>query len=133
MRIGDLAQRTGASVRSLRYYEEQGLVLPERTPGGHREYEEDDVARVGFVQLLLAAGLPSRKIREILPILDTGIATAPMQDHLEDEHVRLTAQIEELTRTRDRLTALREIARQSVAGRAPAECALAASLAACPT
>ena len=40
MRIGELARRTGVSVRSLRYYETQGLLRSDRTPGGHREYAE---------------------------------------------------------------------------------------------
>ena len=43
MRIGDLAEHTGASVRSLRYYEEQGLLLADRTPSGQRTYDDDAV------------------------------------------------------------------------------------------
>jgi DNA-binding transcriptional MerR regulator len=130
MRIGELARRTGVSVRSLRYYEEQDLVRPERTSGGQREYEEADVARVRCVQLLYSAGLASRKIRDILPFLDDGVATPRMRSHLDDEHRRIEAQILDLTRARDQLAALRAIAADSAAGRAPAECALAASRAA---
>jgi DNA-binding transcriptional MerR regulator len=130
VRIGELAARAGVSVRSLRYYEEQDLVRPDRTSGGHREYEEADVARVRCVQLLYSAGLPSRKIREILPFLDTGVATPLMRGHLEDEHRRIAEQIAELTRTLARLSELRDIAAQSAAGRPSTECALAASRAA---
>ena len=43
MRIGELAQRTGVSERSLRYYGEQGLLGAERTPGGHHDYPDSAV------------------------------------------------------------------------------------------
>ncbi|MGO2110991.1 MAG: MerR family transcriptional regulator, partial [Pseudoclavibacter sp.] len=46
MRIGEVARSAGVSVRSLRYYEEQGLVIADRTFGGHRDYDESDVDRV---------------------------------------------------------------------------------------
>ncbi|MCD5354423.1 MerR family DNA-binding transcriptional regulator [Kineosporia mesophila] len=40
MRIGELADRTAVSIRSLRYYEEQGLLPPERNDGGRRTYTQ---------------------------------------------------------------------------------------------
>ena len=122
MRIGALAERAGVSVRSLRYYEEQGLLESERTAGGHREYRESDVTRVRFLQMLYAAGMPSRRIIELLPFLDTGVATSTMLDHFDEEGDRIRHQIEALTATRDRLTRLRGIAAESVAGRPPEEC-----------
>lgn len=122
MRIGELARRTKVSVRSLRYYEEQGLLDSERTTGGHREYRESDVARVRFLQMLYAAGMPSRRITELLPFLDTGVATPAMVQHFDEENSRIQLQIEALVDTRDRLVELRGIAAESVAGRSPAEC-----------
>lgn len=130
MRIGELAQRAGVSVRSLRYYEEQGLLASERTSGGHREYRESDVARVRFLQMLYAAGMPSRRVVELLPFLDTGIATPTMLDHFDEEGERIDRQIEALTATRDRLARLRGIAAESVAGRPPSECRSSANEAA---
>jgi len=125
MRIGELARRTGASVRSLRYYEEQGLVPSDRTSGGHREYLESDVDRVRFVQLLFSAGLPSRAILHILPFLDTGVATPVMRARLDDEHDRIQGRIDELTNARDRLSQLRVAAAESAAGKPASECRLA--------
>jgi DNA-binding transcriptional MerR regulator len=130
MRIGELAQRAGVSVRSLRYYEEQGLLESERTTGGHREYRESDVARVRFMQMLYAAGMPSRRIIELLPFLDTGVATPRMLDHFDEESDRIRRQIEALTATHTRLARLREIAAESVAGRSPSECRSSANAAA---
>ncbi|AEW99600.1 putative transcriptional regulator (plasmid) [Streptantibioticus cattleyicolor NRRL 8057 = DSM 46488] len=56
MRIGELARRSGVSERSLRYYEQQGLLRSQRTPGGQREYGDWAVDRVIRVQALYAAG-----------------------------------------------------------------------------
>ncbi|MEK2476880.1 MULTISPECIES: MerR family transcriptional regulator [Streptomyces] len=69
MRIGELARRTGVSERSLRYYEQQGLLASERTPGGHRDYPERAVDRVIRIQELFAAGLCSKKIAQLLPCI----------------------------------------------------------------
>lgn len=130
MRIGELAARAGVSVRSLRYYEEQGLLESERTPGGHREYRESDVTRVRFMQMLYAAGMPSRRIIELLPFLDTGVATPTMLDHFDEESARIGRQIEALTATQNRLARLRDIAAESIAGRPPDECRSTANAAA---
>ncbi|MGI5126139.1 MerR family transcriptional regulator [Pseudonocardia sp. CA-107938] len=67
MRIGELAARTGVSVRLLRYYEEQGLLQPERLPSGYRVYAESDVDTVARVRVLLAAGLSTATIAQVLP------------------------------------------------------------------
>src|SRR5690606_30779200 len=72
MRIGELAGRAGVSVRALRYYEEQGLLRPERTSAGQRVYPESAVERVRFFQDMYAAGLSSRHLAELLPCVDTG-------------------------------------------------------------
>jgi DNA-binding transcriptional MerR regulator len=69
VRIGELAHRTGVSERSLRYYEQRGLLVSDRTPGGHRDYPEPAVDRVILIQELLAAGLHSQKIAQLLPCM----------------------------------------------------------------
>ncbi|MBF6331482.1 MerR family transcriptional regulator [Nocardia transvalensis] len=70
MRIGDLARVTGVSPRLLRYYEEQGLLTSDRSNGGHRRYAENAPEIVGHIRSLLAAGLSSAVIREILPCVE---------------------------------------------------------------
>ncbi|MFD0201343.1 MULTISPECIES: MerR family transcriptional regulator [Saccharothrix] len=112
MRIGELAARAGVSVRSLRYYEEQGLLRSTRSAGGQRLYTEGDVERVAFVQRLYAAGLSSRTITELLPCLDSPSdenSDAAME-RMAKERERLSAHIEELLRTRDALDALMVVA-----------------------
>jgi DNA-binding transcriptional MerR regulator len=108
MRIGDLAARTRASIRSLRYYEEQGLLQSRRSAGGQRHYTEEEVGRVGYLQRLYAAGLSSKTIRELLPCVDSpsDADTDAAFERLVQERNRLTAHLAELTSTRDSLDAL---------------------------
>lgn len=103
MRIGDLAARAGVSVRSLRYYEEQGLLVADRTAAGQRTYDDAAVERVRLVQQLYAAGLSSRTIAQLLPCVDAGVATPESFALLTDERDRITAQMAELRAARDRL------------------------------
>jgi DNA-binding transcriptional MerR regulator len=106
MRIGELAERTGASVRSLRYYGEQGLLDSSRTPGGQREYDDGDVARVEWLRLLLAAGMTTAGIRELLPCTLSGRTTAAQRELLHHDRDRIVAQIAQLEETRRRLDAI---------------------------
>ncbi|MFJ8545957.1 MerR family transcriptional regulator [Streptomyces sp. NPDC093586] len=113
MRIGELAARAGVSVRSLRYYEQQGLLTSTRTPGGQRQYTEQDVDRVRLVQGLYAADLSSRTIAELLPCTDspsTRNSDAALE-RLARERERITAQIDELLRARDALDEMAAVAR----------------------
>jgi len=105
MRIGELAKRAGISERSLRYYEEQGLLHPARTPSGYRVYAESDVDVVRHVRMLLAAGLNTAFIREVLPcMVDTGEGLAPgcpeLLPHLQKERDRISLAIEGLATAR---------------------------------
>jgi DNA-binding transcriptional MerR regulator len=70
MKIGDLARETGVSPRLLRYYEEQGLLTSQRVGRGHRRYADDVPVVVGHIRALLAAGLPTGVIREVLPCVE---------------------------------------------------------------
>ncbi|MFI6941129.1 MerR family transcriptional regulator [Streptomyces sp. NPDC050418] len=120
MRIGRLAARTGVSERSLRYYEKQGLLVSERTPGGHRDYPERAVDRVVLIQALYAAGLHSRKIAQLLPCMrdtDGGpseIATPRLVDDLTAERARIDGMIADLVRSREVLDEVIEVAAQRV-------------------
>ncbi|MEU4219245.1 MerR family transcriptional regulator [Actinoplanes sp. NPDC026623] len=124
MRIGDLAAQAGVSVRSVRYYEEQGLLTSVRSPGGQRHYTDKEVARVRFIQRLYAAGLSSRTIAELLPCVDSPSANNAdaAWARMIEERDRITAHLAELTRARDALDQLMEINRvhrARLADRAP--------------
>lgn len=66
MRIGEAARTSGASARSLRYYEDEGLIVPGRLGNGYRDYCPSTLDRVRVIRDLLRSGLPVRLIREIL-------------------------------------------------------------------
>ncbi|MBD9730510.1 MerR family transcriptional regulator [Streptomyces sp. H28] len=66
------AGRTGVSLDTLRYYEREGLIGPiRRSPGGRREYTEDDIFWIGLVTCLRDAGLGIADLREFVAILRT--------------------------------------------------------------
>ncbi|MGW7612425.1 MerR family transcriptional regulator [Streptomyces sp. NPDC054766] len=110
MRIGELSRVTGVSRRLLRYYEEQGLIVPDRSMNGYRDYDERYVDRVKQIRGLLAVGLPTRLIKQILPCLDKPRsihfpdATPEMVALLTSERDKLTDRIEVLTRNRNAMT-----------------------------
>ena len=70
--IGALAERTGSSVPTVRYYEEIGL-LPKarRGAGGRRRYDESDLKRLTFVRRCREFALPIEKIRELVSLMDS--------------------------------------------------------------
>lgn len=66
MQIGELASRTGASPHALRHYEERGLLVPERSRGGYRDYDQEDIVRVGQIKSMIDAGLTTASIKRYL-------------------------------------------------------------------
>ena len=100
MRIGELAAATGVSTRSLRYYEQQGLIRATRTPSGWREFDPSTVDRVILIQHLYAAGIPSPTIDELLPCLDAPPSerNGVLEDLLAAQVARLEAKRRELDR-----------------------------------
>jgi DNA-binding transcriptional MerR regulator len=66
LKIGELAHRTGVSVRSLRYYEQQGLLAPNRQENGYREYTVLAEEQVKTIQLYLGLGLSTEQIVNFL-------------------------------------------------------------------
>ncbi|MFD3501453.1 MerR family transcriptional regulator [Streptomyces sp. NPDC058676] len=125
MRIGELARRTGVSERSLRYYEQQGLLAAGRTAGGHRDFAEAAVDRVVHIQELFAAGLHSSKIAQLLPCMrdaDGGpsvVATPKLVADLTEERDRIDRMIADLVRSRETLDEVIDAAREDSAGRQP--------------
>lgn len=76
MQIGEVAEQTGLSLRTIRYYEEVGLVTPSaRTTGGFRLYSENDVARLRLVRRMKPLEFSLEEMRRVLAVLD-GLETA---------------------------------------------------------
>ncbi|KAA8962734.1 heavy metal-responsive transcriptional regulator [Mycobacterium sp.] len=109
MRIGELADAVGISTKTLRFYEEQGL-LPEveRTPAGYRDYSPEVIARIDFIHRGKTAGLTLAQIRQILLIRDRGQAPCEhVRDLLDTRLAELDEQISKLVALRDTIARLR--------------------------
>ena len=107
MRIGQLAAQTGYSVRTIRFYDQSGLLpAPSRTPAGYRSYDQDAVIRLRFVRSAQALGLSLAEIADVLRIRDHQGPPCSYVAELLDTHIdALNARIKELTALRDELRA----------------------------
>lgn len=98
MQIGQVAERTGLSLRTIRFYEENGLVIPTaRSEGGFRLYSEDDVARLEVIKRMKPLGFSLEEMHELLTLLadldsGTGDRARPM-DRLRVFHEAATARV----------------------------------------
>ncbi|MEE2060751.1 MerR family transcriptional regulator [Rhodococcus artemisiae] len=99
MLIGELAERTGVSRRALRYYEEQGLLVPERTVNGYRTYSDDAPVIVDRIQGLYASGMDSDDIRRFLPCARGRAPRLEMCDELHARLMRRAAELEDQAET----------------------------------
>jgi MerR family mercuric resistance operon transcriptional regulator len=71
--VGELSQRTGVSIETVRYYEKIGLLPPPpRTGGGHRLYSNSHVKRLVFIRRSRELGFTLREIRNLLDMADGG-------------------------------------------------------------
>jgi DNA-binding transcriptional MerR regulator len=85
MQIGEVAERTGLSLRTIRYYEEVDLVVPSaRSQGGFRLYTEPDVQRLDVIKRMKPLGFQLEEMRELLGILD---ALSAGDDSDRDKHL----------------------------------------------
>ncbi|MFE1734462.1 heavy metal-responsive transcriptional regulator [Streptomyces bacillaris] len=120
MRIGDLAAHTGLTTKTIRFYEDSGLVpAPPRTPGGYRDYPDHTATRLAFIRDAQRAGLTLAEIRSILTLRDDGHVpcthvTDLIHEHLDD----IDRRVAELAATRE---ALRDLAARA-ATTDPAAC-----------
>ncbi|KAB2385958.1 MerR family transcriptional regulator [Actinomadura montaniterrae] len=110
MKIGELCRETGVTVRLLRYYEAQGLLTSQRSQGGHRHYGPEAPATVTRIRTLLAAGLPTRVIRELTPCFvgDGTEVQACVVDHLRTQLTEMDSRIADLTQARTALGGILE-------------------------
>lgn len=120
MKIGELAERTSVSTKTIRYWESEGLLPePERTSSGYRDYDGTAVERIGFIRQSQTAGLTLTQIGQILDVADDG---APPCEHVAaavaNRLAEVDARIQELQATRRHLRSLAARARQQD----PAEC-----------
>jgi DNA-binding transcriptional MerR regulator len=111
--IREVCAKTGLSARTVRYYEELGL-LPgvRRRAGGRRVYGADELERLRFITRLKALGLALEEIGELNAVHAIGGSTRAMLDRLDQllaRHLReLDSRIEELDSLRDQIRKYRD-------------------------
>lgn len=127
MRIGELAERGGCSVETLRYYERERLLeMPKRSLGNYRHYAESDVARVQFIRHCRSLDMALSEIRSLLSFRDRpnepcGDVNAVLNAHI----AHVTHRIAELKALQLELTKMLKLC---VAGEPAKDCGILRSL-----
>ncbi|MGH1550035.1 MerR family transcriptional regulator [Leifsonia poae] len=107
MRISELAEQAGVTVKAVRYYERLGLVSPARLGNGYREYGDDHLRVVREIRALAATGIPPGKARPFIDCLGSGHAHSDecpaSREAYRDGLAELDAAIAQLERRRDLL------------------------------
>ena len=103
--IAEICERAGLSARTVRYYEEIGL-LPgvRRSEAGRRVYGEDELERLAFITRLKTLGLSLKEIRDLNAVYAIGGSTQAMLEHLQP---LLAAHLADVDRRLEELTQLR--------------------------
>jgi MerR family transcriptional regulator, repressor of the yfmOP operon len=112
-RIGELAAKVGLTERTIRYYEERGLLESvKRLDGGQRVYTDDDVRRLKFIQKLKVLGLTLAEMQELETLYGrhhTNAKVLPRLIELLDSHlVTVSERLGELMALRDEIRAYRQ-------------------------
>src|SRR5918995_742311 len=110
MKIGQLAERTGLSTKTIRFYEDIGVLPePDRAPNGYRSYTPAMAERIAFIQDAKSAGLSLLEIQMILDLRDSGEPTCGHVVESLRSHLReVDRQLAELKRTRSRIEEIME-------------------------
>jgi DNA-binding transcriptional MerR regulator len=112
MLIGELAERAGTSTRTLRYYEEHGLVQAGRDANGYRRYEDAELLVVHEIRALLSAGFALDDIRPFVACLRAGNQSGHV---CPDSVAVLRRKLAEVDGYLDRLTDIRGRLQQQLA------------------
>jgi MerR family transcriptional regulator, copper efflux regulator len=106
LKIGELATRSGVPIKTIRYYEEVGLVNNcGRTEGQFRLFHPDILTRLAFIKRLQSLGLSLQEIGKCLVVYDRGeLPCDDVKSKLEAKVIEIDRQIAELNRLRQELT-----------------------------
>ena len=104
MLIGELAERAGTSARTLRYYEEHGLIHPSRDANGYRQYDDGELRVVTEIRALLADGFGVDDIKPFVACLRAGNSSGHV---CPDSVAVLRRRLAEVDGYHDQLTVLR--------------------------
>lgn len=105
MKTGEIAERAGVGIHTVRYYEERGLLpKPRRSTAGYRQYGPEHLAHLRFIRRAQRLGFTLEEIRELLALRATPEEGARVQTTRKIEEI--DAKIRDLRRIRAKLTEL---------------------------
>jgi len=107
MRIGEAAARLGVTPRTIKYYEELGLLAPDRSGGNYRAYDEEDLERVERIRNLQQLGYSLAAIRELLKYRRQADANGQRRLRTADLEAATQSLESQLTEVRQRLARAR--------------------------
>ncbi len=107
LRTGELAERAGVNVQTLRYYERRGLLAaPTRRPSGQRQYSEDAVRLLRTIKAVQRLGFTLAEIEELLDLSEHRRGTGELHQRAQAKVAELDARIDQLTQMRQALLAV---------------------------
>ncbi|HUP18133.1 MAG TPA: MerR family transcriptional regulator [Acidimicrobiia bacterium] len=113
--IGEVAEKVGLSLRTIRYYEEVGLVIPSgRSDGGFRLYTDPDIERLRLIKALKPIGMSLEAMAELLEVRDQ--LADPGREDKAEIGARLDQLLEQGRQACNQLDARVDAARQALAG-----------------
>jgi DNA-binding transcriptional MerR regulator len=124
MRIGALAERTGISVASIRYYEEIGLLRQVARRGGQRVYDPEDARRLAFIRRCRDFDFSIPEIRSLLSLMQTGSSCSRARQLAEGHLAGLRRKLAELQALERSIASLVTACAATCDGGAAADCVI---------
>ncbi len=107
MKIGEAARRSGLPAKTIRYYEEIGLVVASRGDNGYRQYSERDIQKLMFIARARALGFDVEDCRSLLSLYDDDArASADVRLLATDHLARIRVKLDQLEGLREVLSTL---------------------------
>jgi MerR family copper efflux transcriptional regulator len=108
LRIGEVAERSGLTVKTIRYYSDEGLILPSsRTEGRYRLFDEGVYAELSLIRTLKALEIPLADIKAILAARRVGVCSCDsLRRLIEDKRDEIQGRLTGLEALRAELTTL---------------------------
>jgi MerR family copper efflux transcriptional regulator len=108
LKIGQVAQRAGVGIETLRFYERQGLIQePPRSESGYRQYPEDTVARLSFIQRAKDVGFSLGEIKEFIALrLNSTTSISDIKSRAEAKIAEIEAKLQDLKKMKTALVKL---------------------------
>ncbi len=108
LRIGEVAQRSGLPVKTIRYYCDEGLLQPrDRSAGGYRLFDEDNLAELAIIRALRAMDVSIPELARILEVRRSGVCNCSLlKGSIADKMSSIDQRISELRTMKDELARL---------------------------